>query len=416
MAQAQRRRGRTTLSAVCLALVAAGAAGCSGPDIRSGAPPLKLCGITFWSGAEGIGTVSLSRPARGMPAAPAASRLPARTARYDGGPPPRVVSVSADCSHAYGRRLPRLLRTGAHGRQGRRRPRCRALPRSGEARHVGRGPRLRLRRHAPDRSGRHRRALTAWVCPVLPHVQAQERVALRLAEGLHGVHRYRAHGRQVAAEVGLLKGQSADVAPQETRSPRTARFPGSGDAVATRGDLVPPWVMAPGGIAQPSTARAQTSMAQDNDDPKEDQGSHVLLLRMRTTSLPCEVLGRGMGRRRVSHGGTGTLSGCRLRRGEPCCHLAGARCGPRARHVSSVRRVYLPLGPNGPRSAGIYLGRFSRCRRAAGRSTPEWCRPAAFPPDRVRFGVLFGTFRQVAWGFRAESAPVPEMCGTVGIW
>ncbi|MFD4561496.1 hypothetical protein ACFWP5_45510 [Streptomyces sp. NPDC058469] len=99
MAQAQRRRGRTTLSAVCLALVAVGAAGCSGPDIRSGAPPLKLCGITFWSGAEGIGTVSLSRSTRGMPAAPAASRLPARTARYDGGPPPRVVSVSTDCSH-----------------------------------------------------------------------------------------------------------------------------------------------------------------------------------------------------------------------------------------------------------------------------------------------------------------------------
>jgi hypothetical protein len=94
-----RRRGRTTLLAVCLALVAAGAVGCSGPDIRSGAPPLKLCGITFWSGAEGIGTVSLSRSTRGMPAAPAASRLPVRAARYDGGPPPRVVSVSTDCSH-----------------------------------------------------------------------------------------------------------------------------------------------------------------------------------------------------------------------------------------------------------------------------------------------------------------------------
>jgi hypothetical protein len=34
-----------------------------------------------------------------MPAAPAASRLPVRAARYDGGPPPRVVSVSTDCSH-----------------------------------------------------------------------------------------------------------------------------------------------------------------------------------------------------------------------------------------------------------------------------------------------------------------------------
>ncbi|MFF5303337.1 hypothetical protein ACFY5F_28595 [Streptomyces sp. NPDC013161] len=100
MAQAPRhRRGRTTLPAVCLALVTAAAAGCSGPDIRSGAPPLKLCGITFWSGAEGIGTVSLSRSTRGVPPAPAASRLPARTARQDGGPPPRVVSVSADCSH-----------------------------------------------------------------------------------------------------------------------------------------------------------------------------------------------------------------------------------------------------------------------------------------------------------------------------
>ncbi|MFJ9250676.1 hypothetical protein [Streptomyces sp. NPDC101776] len=99
MARAPRCRGRTTLSAVCLALVAAAAAGCSGPDIRSGAPPLKLCGVTFWSGAEGIGAVSLSRSTRGMPAAPAASRLPARVALHDGGPPPRVVSVSADCSH-----------------------------------------------------------------------------------------------------------------------------------------------------------------------------------------------------------------------------------------------------------------------------------------------------------------------------
>jgi hypothetical protein len=34
-----------------------------------------------------------------MPAAPAASLLPVLTARHDGGPPPRVVSVSADCSH-----------------------------------------------------------------------------------------------------------------------------------------------------------------------------------------------------------------------------------------------------------------------------------------------------------------------------
>ncbi|MFE2425090.1 hypothetical protein [Streptomyces hokutonensis] len=95
----RRCRGRAALSAVCLAVVAAGAAGCSGPDIRSGGPPLKLCGVTFWSGAERIGTVSLSRSTRGMPAAPAASRLPARTAGRDGGPAPRVVSVSADCSH-----------------------------------------------------------------------------------------------------------------------------------------------------------------------------------------------------------------------------------------------------------------------------------------------------------------------------
>ncbi|MFJ9900790.1 hypothetical protein ACIQPR_46450 [Streptomyces sp. NPDC091280] len=100
MAQApRRRRGRTALPALCLTLVAAGAASCSGPDISSGAPPLKLCGMTFWSGAEGIGTVSLSRSTRGMPAAPAVSRLPASSGRHDGGPAPRVVSVSADCSH-----------------------------------------------------------------------------------------------------------------------------------------------------------------------------------------------------------------------------------------------------------------------------------------------------------------------------
>ncbi|WP_158697968.1 hypothetical protein [Streptomyces prunicolor] len=36
--------------------------------------------------------------------------------------------------------------------------------------------------------------------------------------------------------------------------------------------------------------------------------------------------------------------------------------------------------------------------------------------QRVRFGVLFGTFRQVASGIRAKVAPVPEVFGAVGIW
>ncbi|MEU3339411.1 hypothetical protein ACWCQ1_30340 [Streptomyces sp. NPDC002144] len=96
MVRTPRRRGRTASAAVCLALAVVG---CSGPDIRSGAPPLKLCGVTFWSGAEGIGTTRLTPSTRGMPAAPAASRLPASATRHDGGPPPRVVSVSSDCSH-----------------------------------------------------------------------------------------------------------------------------------------------------------------------------------------------------------------------------------------------------------------------------------------------------------------------------
>ncbi|WP_030946336.1 hypothetical protein [Streptomyces sp. NRRL S-646] len=82
-----------------LALLVVGVTGCSKSDVRSGAPPLKLCGVTFWSGAEGIGTTQLSTSTRGMPSAPAADRLPATTARDSGGPPPRVVSVSSDCSH-----------------------------------------------------------------------------------------------------------------------------------------------------------------------------------------------------------------------------------------------------------------------------------------------------------------------------
>ena len=86
-----------------LALLVVGVTGCSKPDVRSGAPPLKLCGVTFWSGAEGIGTTQLRTSTHGMPSAPAGDRLPATTARDAGGPPPRVVSVSSDCSH--GRRV-----------------------------------------------------------------------------------------------------------------------------------------------------------------------------------------------------------------------------------------------------------------------------------------------------------------------
>ena len=82
-----------------LAVLVVGVTGCSKADVRSGAPPLKLCGVTFWSGAEGIGTTRLSTSTRGMPSAPAGDRLPARTARDSVGSPPRVVSVSSDCSH-----------------------------------------------------------------------------------------------------------------------------------------------------------------------------------------------------------------------------------------------------------------------------------------------------------------------------
>ncbi|MFF4803233.1 hypothetical protein ACFY1U_33270 [Streptomyces sp. NPDC001351] len=82
-----------------LAVVVVGVAGCSKPDVRSGAPPLKLCGVTFWSGAEGIGATRLSASTRGMPSAPAGDGLPATTARDAIGTPPRVVSVSSDCSH-----------------------------------------------------------------------------------------------------------------------------------------------------------------------------------------------------------------------------------------------------------------------------------------------------------------------------
>ena len=84
-----------------LALLVGGVTGCSKSDVRSGAPPLKRCGVTFWSGAEGIGTIQLSTSIRGMPSAPAADRLPATTAREGDGSPPRVVSVSSDCSHGH---------------------------------------------------------------------------------------------------------------------------------------------------------------------------------------------------------------------------------------------------------------------------------------------------------------------------
>ncbi|MFF4362102.1 hypothetical protein [Streptomyces sp. NPDC001604] len=82
-----------------LAILVVGLTGCSQPDVRSGAPPLKLCGVTFWSGAEGIGTTQLNTSTRGMPSAPAGDRLPATSSRDTSGPPPRVVSVSSDCSH-----------------------------------------------------------------------------------------------------------------------------------------------------------------------------------------------------------------------------------------------------------------------------------------------------------------------------
>ncbi|MEV6947759.1 hypothetical protein AB0N07_38595 [Streptomyces sp. NPDC051172] len=85
--------------AVLVAALVVGVTGCSQPDVRSGAPPLKLCGVTFWSGAEGIGTTRLNTSTRGMPTAPADDRLPATTTRDAVGPPPRVVSVSSDCSH-----------------------------------------------------------------------------------------------------------------------------------------------------------------------------------------------------------------------------------------------------------------------------------------------------------------------------
>lgn len=81
-----------------LALLIAGVTGCSKSDVRSGAPPLNVCGVTFWTGAEGIGTTPLSTSTHGMPPAPTGDRLPATTDREAGGPPPRVVSVSSDCS------------------------------------------------------------------------------------------------------------------------------------------------------------------------------------------------------------------------------------------------------------------------------------------------------------------------------
>ncbi|GAA2483395.1 hypothetical protein [Streptomyces longisporus] len=109
MSRPPHRRRRPRLPRACgawlaivpalLAVLVVGATGCSPSDVRSGAPPLKLCGVTFWSGAEGIGTTRLTTSTRGMPSAPAGDRLPATTTRDASGPPPRVVSVSSDCSH-----------------------------------------------------------------------------------------------------------------------------------------------------------------------------------------------------------------------------------------------------------------------------------------------------------------------------
>ncbi|MGW3095575.1 hypothetical protein ACWDCC_19245 [Streptomyces sp. NPDC001102] len=93
-----RNRGRaagTGLLAVALALTAGG---CGRPDVRSGAGPLRLCGVGFPRGADAIGATPLATSTRGMPPAPAGgSRLPATTGTPLG--VIRIVTVSDDCHH-----------------------------------------------------------------------------------------------------------------------------------------------------------------------------------------------------------------------------------------------------------------------------------------------------------------------------
>lgn len=98
-----RRRSRparagAALLAIGLALLAAAVTGCSTPAVGRHTFTLKLCGVTFWRSPEGIFTTPLNTATQGMPPAPARSRLPAMT-NPDAGGPPRVVSVSSDCSH-----------------------------------------------------------------------------------------------------------------------------------------------------------------------------------------------------------------------------------------------------------------------------------------------------------------------------
>ncbi|MET7478654.1 hypothetical protein ABZT17_30410 [Streptomyces sp. NPDC005648] len=94
-------RTRVSLFAACLLPVVIGCSGCGNPEIVHAAPPFKRCGVTFWSGAMGIGADTLSRSTRGMPPAPADgwSHLPARLTRSPTPLPPHIVSLSDDCSH-----------------------------------------------------------------------------------------------------------------------------------------------------------------------------------------------------------------------------------------------------------------------------------------------------------------------------
>ena len=95
-------RRKVCLLAMPLAVAAVGCMGGGAPQVVHAAPPFKRCGVTFWSGAMGIGADTLKRAVRGMPSAPADgwSRLPARTGELPRtGLPPHIFSVSGNCSH-----------------------------------------------------------------------------------------------------------------------------------------------------------------------------------------------------------------------------------------------------------------------------------------------------------------------------
>ncbi|WP_255954186.1 hypothetical protein [Streptomyces odontomachi] len=76
-------------------------AGCAPRQVPNAAPPLRICGTTFYRGAEGLTVTRLGAPDDGVPPAPdGGSRLPRREhgALTGGGAGLRVIAVTGGCA------------------------------------------------------------------------------------------------------------------------------------------------------------------------------------------------------------------------------------------------------------------------------------------------------------------------------